>query len=88
MGAREEPSQVTRRYILTLCSSHILRSRQWLGFLYNDFQAQSDYELVLTYAKQLDVVLWENAKKKAFFASVEGHQNIKGFIERRGQGGK
>ncbi|TFK68236.1 transcription factor Tfb2 [Pluteus cervinus] len=63
-----------------------LKSRD--GFLYNGFQAQGDYELVLTYAKQLDVVLWENAKKKAFFASLEGHQNIKGFIERRGQGGK
>jgi transcription initiation factor TFIIH subunit 4 len=35
----------------------------------------------------LDVVLWENAAKRCFFGSVEGHANIRGFIERRTSGG-
>ena len=58
------------------------------GFLYTAFASQADYEYVLNYARQLDVVLWENAAKRCFFGSVEGHANIRGFIERRtGDGG-
>ncbi|KAI0287312.1 transcription factor Tfb2 [Russula brevipes] len=60
------------------------------GFLYTVFASQADYEYVLNYARQLDVVLWENAAKRCFFGSVEGHANIRGFIERRtgGSGGQ
>jgi len=59
------------------------------GFLYTAFASQADYEFVLNYARQLDVVLWENTAKRCFFGSVEGHANIRGFIERRtgGTGG-
>ncbi|KAI9454703.1 transcription factor Tfb2-domain-containing protein [Russula earlei] len=57
------------------------------GFLYTAFASQADYEYVLNYAQQLDVVLWENAAKRCFFGSVEGHANIRGFIERRTGGG-
>ena len=53
------------------------------GFLYTAFASQADYEYVLGYARQLDVVLWENTAKRCFFGSVEGHANIRGFIERR-----
>ncbi|KAI0749318.1 transcription factor Tfb2 [Daedaleopsis nitida] len=53
------------------------------GYLYTSFASQADYEYVLNYAKQLDVVLWENPTKRSFFGSVEGHANIRGFIERR-----
>jgi transcription initiation factor TFIIH subunit 4 len=53
------------------------------GFLYTAFASQADYEYVLNYARQLEVVLWENAAKRCFFGSVEGHANIRGFIERR-----
>ncbi|KAJ3546069.1 hypothetical protein NMY22_g2196 [Coprinellus aureogranulatus] len=58
------------------------------GYLYTAFASQADYELVLKYAKELNVVLWENAAKRCFFGSVEGHPNIKGFIERRTMGDK
>ncbi|KIM57435.1 hypothetical protein SCLCIDRAFT_16985 [Scleroderma citrinum Foug A] len=58
-----------------------LKSAQ--GFLYKDFASQADYEYVLAYAKQLGVVLWENAPKRSFFGTLEGHANIRGFIERR-----
>lgn len=59
------------------------------GFLYTAFASQADYEFVLEYARQLEVVLWENTVKRCFFGSVEGHANIRGFIERRtgGSGG-
>jgi transcription initiation factor TFIIH subunit 4 len=55
------------------------------GYLYTSFTSQADYDLVLNYAKQLDVVLWENAAKRCFFGSLEGHSRIKEFIERRTQ---
>lgn len=54
-----------------------------LGYLYKDFASQADYEYVLAYAKQLDVVLWESAAKRCFFGTLEGHANVRGFIERR-----
>lgn len=53
------------------------------GYLYTAFQSLADYEFVLNYAKELNVVLWENASKRCFFGSLDGHANIKGFIERR-----
>lgn len=55
----------------------------FLGYLYKDFASQADYEFVLKYAKQLDVVIWESNLKRCFFGSLEGHANIRGFIERR-----
>ncbi|KAG6817623.1 hypothetical protein H0H87_006251 [Tephrocybe sp. NHM501043] len=57
------------------------------GYLYTSFTSQADYELVLNYAKELDVVLWENSGKRCFFGTMEGHANIRGFIERRTSGG-
>ncbi|KAH8100791.1 transcription factor Tfb2-domain-containing protein [Cristinia sonorae] len=61
-----------------------MQSRE--GYLYTEFASQADYEYVLEYAKKLDVVLWENALRRCFFGSVEGHSNIRGFIERRSAG--
>lgn len=57
-----------------------------LGYLYTAFASQADYEFVLNYAKELDVVLWENPSKRCFFGSLDGHANIRGFIERRTSG--
>ncbi|KAJ3555340.1 hypothetical protein NM688_g2633 [Phlebia brevispora] len=56
------------------------------GYLYTAFASQADYEYVLNYAKQLDVVLWESSSRRCFFGSLEGHPNIRGFIERRTAG--
>lgn len=58
-----------------------LKSRE--GYLYKDFASQADFEFVLNYAKELDVVLYENHAKRCFFATLEAHPNIRGFIERR-----
>ncbi|KAH8827840.1 transcription factor Tfb2-domain-containing protein [Flagelloscypha sp. PMI_526] len=57
------------------------------GFLYTAFASQADYDLVLNYAKELGVVLWDNAMKRSFFGTLEGHALVKQFIERRSQGG-
>jgi hypothetical protein len=56
---------------------------QHSGYLYTSFASQADYEFVLAYAKQLDVVLWENGAKRCFFGTLEGHGRVRGFIERR-----
>ncbi|KAF7317198.1 RNA polymerase II transcription factor B subunit 2 [Mycena chlorophos] len=53
------------------------------GYLYTDFSSEADYQLVLNYAKQMDLVIWESSAKRCFFASTEGHPRIKAFIERR-----
>ncbi|KAK1231889.1 RNA polymerase II transcription factor B 52 kDa subunit [Marasmius sp. AFHP31] len=63
------------------------RMKSQEGYLYTAFASQADYEFVLNYAKQLDVVLWENSQKRCFFGSLEGHANIRSFIERRSGGG-
>lgn len=57
------------------------------GYLYTAFASQADYEFVLDYARKLGVVLWENATKRCFFGTLEGHVNVRGFIERRTGGG-
>ncbi|KAF7327323.1 RNA polymerase II transcription factor B subunit 2 [Mycena kentingensis (nom. inval.)] len=57
------------------------------GYLYTAFASEADYLLVLNYAKQLDIVIWESQAKRCFFASTEGHPRIKAFIERRHNGG-
>lgn len=53
------------------------------GYLYKDFASQADYEFVLNYAKELDVVLWESPIKRCFFGTLDGHANIRTFIERK-----
>jgi len=56
------------------------------GYLYTAFASQADYEYVLNYAKQLDIVLWESPSRRCFFGTLDGHANIRGFIERRTAG--
>ena len=39
------------------------------------------YESVLSYANEFDVFLWGKFSKSCFFDSLDGHANIKEFIE-------
>ncbi|KZV82245.1 transcription factor Tfb2 [Exidia glandulosa HHB12029] len=55
------------------------------GFLWTEFTSQADYDLVRDYASKLNLVIWENPQKRMFFASTDGHANIRTFIERRRQ---
>lgn len=89
LGTGTEPFKVARRSarLLFFHSGFYSLNENPIGFLYTSFASQADYEFVLKYAKQLGVVLWENASKRCFFGSLEGHANIRGFIERRTAGG-
>lgn len=90
MGTGKKPSQVCGRSVRTapVCAATLMCTDYiWTGFLYKDFASQADYEYVLAYAKQIGVILWENAVKRAFFGTLEGHSNIRAFIERRTGGG-
>lgn len=54
------------------------------GYLYEDFRTLQDYELVLNYAKQLNVVIWEGPPSlRKFFVTSEGHITVRDFIKRR-----
>ncbi|KAG8833570.1 RNA polymerase II transcription factor B 52 kDa subunit [Serendipita sp. 399] len=53
------------------------------GYLYKDFASMNDYEVVVKYAKELGVVLWEYPAKRMFFADASGRVPIRNFIERR-----
>ncbi|KZO96539.1 transcription factor Tfb2 [Calocera viscosa TUFC12733] len=55
------------------------------GYLYEDFNSQGDFDLVLSYAKQLDVVLWESREKRKMFVREDGHENVREFIRRRAE---
>ncbi|KAG9092204.1 RNA polymerase II transcription factor B 52 kDa subunit [Ceratobasidium sp. UAMH 11750] len=54
------------------------------GYLYTEFGSQADYDLVLKYAKDCDLVLYESSRDRQFFAKADGHALIRQFIERRG----
>lgn len=53
------------------------------GYLYKDFSSLVDYEVVVKYARELGVVLWESKAKRMFFADAAGRMQIRSYIERR-----
>lgn len=55
----------------------------YTGYLYKDFGSMNDYEVVVKYARELGVVLWENGAKRMFFADAAGRVLIRNYIERR-----
>ncbi|EGG12949.1 uncharacterized protein MELLADRAFT_46475 [Melampsora larici-populina 98AG31] len=59
------------------------RVRDQEGYLYEDFKSVSDYEIVINYSKQIDIILWENPELKKFFVSLDGHTALREFIKRR-----
>ena len=48
-----------------------------LGYLYDDFTSSSDYDLVVTYAKEIGVLLWESPSRRMLFMTVEGHSVVR-----------
>ncbi|KDE04515.1 hypothetical protein MVLG_05081 [Microbotryum lychnidis-dioicae p1A1 Lamole] len=53
------------------------------GYLYDDFLASSDYELVANYARDLGAMLWELPSARKMFVTVDGHAQLREFIKRR-----
>ena len=72
-GQDGEPAKSTQRGRLT----------ELAGYLYKDFGSMNDYEVVVKYARELGVVLWENGQKRMFFADAVGRVLIRNYIERR-----
>ncbi|ORY88174.1 RNA polymerase II transcription factor B subunit 2 [Leucosporidium creatinivorum] len=58
------------------------------GYLYDDFSAAADYELVATYARELGVMLWESPPLRKMFVTGEGHTQVREYIRRRMAGGQ
>lgn len=59
------------------------RMKATQGYLFKEFRAASDYELVVQYARELGVLVWENANKRMFFVSKEGNSQVVDFVRRR-----
>ncbi|XP_060065696.1 general transcription factor IIH subunit 4-like [Ylistrum balloti] len=55
------------------------------GVLYSQFNSQSDFELLRDYAKDLDVLTWENPSKRVMVVSRSGHDDVKRFWIRQRQ---
>jgi len=53
------------------------------GYLYHEFARAEDFQEVLNYAKQYDVVLWSNIKKRMLIVTMEGHHKVRAYIKRR-----
>ena len=45
--------------------------------MYDDFSSTSDFELVVNYARELGVLLWELPSKRQMFVTMDGHQQIR-----------
>ncbi|KAK4046149.1 RNA polymerase II transcription factor B 52 kDa subunit [Microbotryomycetes sp. JL201] len=59
------------------------RVRSEDGYLYTDFSAQADYELVADYARDLGVILWQSSSARRLFVTMAGHLQVREFIKRR-----
>ncbi|KAK2148342.1 hypothetical protein LSH36_501g01137 [Paralvinella palmiformis] len=49
------------------------------GVLYNQFLSQSDFELLRDYAKDIGVLVWDNAKKRVMIVTRAGHDDVRRF---------
>ncbi|KAL1931919.1 hypothetical protein VTP01DRAFT_8975 [Rhizomucor pusillus] len=58
------------------------------AYLYHEFNVQADFEAAEKYARDLGVLLWSNARKRAMVITHEGHDSVKGFVKRRLQHNK
>jgi len=53
------------------------------GYLYHEFARAEDFQEVLNYARQFDVVIWSNVKKRMLIVTMEGHHKVRAYIKRR-----
>ncbi|XP_066921329.1 general transcription factor IIH subunit 4-like [Clytia hemisphaerica] len=55
------------------------RLRYTEGVLYNQFLAQSDFEMLRRYADENQHLLWANSQKRLMVVSKEGHDDVKRY---------
>lgn len=53
------------------------------GYLFKDFKNAKEYEMVVTYAEQLGVLIWQSSSKKWFFVTEEGGTQVVDFVNRK-----
>jgi len=58
------------------------------GYLWKEFTAASDYELVVTQARLLECVIWDSPTSRMFFVTPEGHASCRDFVKRKQEEGQ
>ncbi len=53
------------------------------GYLFKEFKTTADFEMILKYARELGVVIYENHVKRMFFTSAGGAQPVVEFVKRK-----
>ncbi|KAG4306313.1 hypothetical protein PORY_000301 [Pneumocystis oryctolagi] len=53
------------------------------GYLFRDFNSNSDFELALKYANELNVVVWEAPSKGVFFVNIQGSNMVVDYIKKK-----
>ena len=51
------------------------------GVLYEKFDSDADFELVVEYATEHDYVIWTNAEKRLLFIREDGHELVRRFVK-------
>lgn len=55
------------------------------GYLFTNFRNFNEYNMVVTYANQLGVVVWQSQAKKKFFVTKEGNSQVIEYVNRKMQ---
>ncbi|XP_067137640.1 general transcription factor IIH subunit 4 [Centruroides vittatus] len=55
------------------------------GVLYSQFLSQSDFELLRNYARDINVLIWDNPIKRVIVVSKTGHDDVRRFWKRHRQ---
>ncbi|KAG8905027.1 RNA polymerase II transcription factor B 52 kDa subunit, partial [Tulasnella sp. 408] len=53
------------------------------GYLWKEFTASTDYNLVLEHARSTSSVVWENERARMFFVTPDGHASCRDFVNQR-----
>ncbi|KAG2226782.1 hypothetical protein INT45_005747 [Circinella minor] len=59
------------------------RLKTHAAYLYHEFNVQADFDAAAKHAKDIDVLLWSNPKKRTMVITQSGHDQVKGFVKRR-----
>jgi len=57
------------------------------GVLYSQFLSQTDFESLRDYAQELDVLIWQNERKRTMVVSKGGHDQVKKYWKTISKGG-
>lgn len=69
------PSTVVDQLRLWEMEKHRVQTDE--GFLYEDFSSSADFELVVNYARELGVLLWDLPAYRKMFVTSDGHVQVR-----------